>query len=236
MNIKHNYLVLGQTVPEESKKYGLRVCTAGYSINKDKLIRVYPLGVKKQQHFKRWNIYNNLELRRNPKDNRDESWRLGIDVNEINSLIKTDAKKDKIKLLNRLYEKHSVKSIKEANDKKISLAVVKMFDCEGYFVGQNKKYRNPKQFCLFEEDDNETILGKSDFKFLPRIIWKDEYGDKHDLWYNSWDAYMHQVNLASKYGYDNLWKSLNLNKDIPKLALIGNINTFRNSWLIISVL
>jgi len=46
---------------------------------------------------------------------------------------------------------------------------------------------------------------------------------------------MHQVNLASKYGYDNLWKSLNLNKDIPKLALIGNINTFRNSWLIISV-
>jgi hypothetical protein len=235
MNFNHDYLVLGQTVPEESKKYGLRVCTAGYSIKNDELIRVYPLGVKRKQHFKRWHIYNELPLRRNNKDNRNESWRLGIDVNQINDLLIVDGRKNKETILNKLYKNHSVTSIKEANDKRISLAIVKMYDCNGYFVDKNKKIINTKQYCLFDEDDNTNILGKNDYDKLPRIEWKDEEGYKHDFMFNSWDAYMHQINLSKKYGYDNLWKALKLNKDIPKLALIGNINSIRTSWLIISI-
>jgi hypothetical protein len=235
MNFKHDYLVLGQTVPEESKKYGLRVCTAGYSIKEKQLIRVYPLGVKKSHHFKRWNIYNDLELRKNNKDNRQESWRLGIDVNEINNLLITNAKEKKEAILNKLYLENSVKSIKEANDKKISLAIVKMFDCEGYFVDKNKKEINTRQYCLFEEDDNSNILGKNNFTKFPRVNWKDEHGYDHDLMFNSWDAYMHQVNLSKKYGHDNLWNQIKLNKDIPRFALIGNINALRSTWLIITI-
>jgi hypothetical protein len=35
METKIDFICLGQTVPEESKKYGLRVCTAGWDIKNE---------------------------------------------------------------------------------------------------------------------------------------------------------------------------------------------------------
>ena len=36
-------IVLGRTVPEESRKYGQKVCMAGYSAENNQFLRVYPL-------------------------------------------------------------------------------------------------------------------------------------------------------------------------------------------------
>ncbi len=38
-----DFVVLGRTVPEDSQKYGKKVCMAGYSPSLSQLLRVYPL-------------------------------------------------------------------------------------------------------------------------------------------------------------------------------------------------
>lgn len=230
------YLCLGQTVPEESKKYGLRVCTAGLDLVTNELIRIYPLGVRRNQHFKRWNIYNNLPVRRNNKDNRKESWRLNIDISQLQSIDQTSLLLSKKRdCVEWLYAKTKGMSINDLNAQRMSLAVVKLINPLGYFVDQNKKAINTYQGCLFENMFSIDGLGKSQYKLIPRIKWTDEAGKDHDYMFNSWDAYMHQVNLASKYGNENLWDAIKLKKAKEKYALIGNMNSQRNTWLIISL-
>lgn len=233
---KANYLCLGQTVPEESKKYGLRVCTAGFDLKTNELIRIYPLGVRKNEHFKRWSIYQDLPVRRNNKDNRHESWRLNIDISDLNQVNRSDlSSKKKIGCIQYLYDKTKGLSIADLNEQRKSLAVVKLINPVGYFADQNKKQVNVLQGCLFDDMFSIDGLGKSKYKLLPRIKWIDESGKSHDYMFNSWDAYMHQVNLAPRYGNDNLWEVLKVRDCNEKFALIGNMNSQRNTWLIISI-
>ena len=231
MHNEIDYLVLGQTVPEKSKKYGVRVCTAGYSLEKDDFVRVYPLLVK--YHFKRWQLFGNLPVVKNNKDHRPESWKLKDHPSKIPSLERKEFTYKKRKpLIESIYQKHKYTSIKALNEEKKSLAIIKLIDPVGYFVDHQKKNINPRQLSLFDEED-ETELTKEGFKYLPRIKFKDEEGGKHDLWFNSWDAYMHQKFLSKKYGVDNLWDATKMKTE--KYALIGNLNHLRNTWLIISV-
>jgi len=228
-----DYLCLGQTVPERSKKYGLRVCTAGIDMRTMQLIRIYPLGVRKDEHFKRWHIYSNLKVRRNPKDNRQESWRLGIPIEELKNVSRS--KVDKTTRSNILKEYVTHLSIEQLNEERKSLAIIRMNDCFGYFVDHNKKFVNVRQFCLFPEIEELNTFGKDSFKHLPRVKWAESNGKIHDYMLNSWDAYMHQINIAKLYGKDDLWVRMNLNKDIPKFGFIGNMNHQRNVWLIITI-
>jgi hypothetical protein len=227
-----DYLPLGQTVPEESKKYGLSVCTAGIDLKTNQLVRVYPLAVRSEQHFKRWQVVKDLPVRRNPNDNRPESWRLDICVEKLKDYktvnYPTKRRKDIIR------EFSTSNSVNELNEERKSLALVKINNAQGYFESQSKKTVNVRQFCLFDDYDVDAAFGKKEFKVLPRIKWTGEKGCNHDYMFNSWDAYMHQIKLADQYGIDNLWDAVGLkNKD--KYALIGNMNKFRKSWLIISL-
>ena len=65
-------LVLGNAVPDIISDYRISVCTAGYS-KKHGLVRVYP--VRPDSPMQRWNIVSVL-LERNPKDTRQESWKV----------------------------------------------------------------------------------------------------------------------------------------------------------------
>lgn len=230
-----DFLCLGQTVPEESKKYGLRVCTAGWDLKNECLVRIYPLGVNLKHHFKRWHIYYNLPVKRNNKDSRKESWRLGIDINELVNIECKKYTKDKNKALELIYLVAGAKDIKSLNQDRKSLALIEMFKPFGYFVNQSKQIQNVKQLSLFEDLNENNMVGKKGFNHLPKIEFKDTFNKIHNLMFNSWDAYMHQIKLGDKYGKDNLWKQLKLNPNNKKLALIGNMNHQRNAWLIISI-
>jgi hypothetical protein len=105
---------------------------------------------------------------------------------------------------------------------------------QGYFENKSKIIQNVNQLSMFEDLNCNNMLGKNGFDYLPRIEFKDELNKPHKLMFNSWDAYMHQINLAPKYGKDNLWNQLKLSPKDNKLALIGNMNHQRNAWLIIS--
>lgn len=233
-NTTIDYLPLGQTVPEKSKKHGLSVCTAGIDLKTNQLVRVYPLGVRADQHFKRWQVVKDLPVRRNNKDSRDESWRLDICIEKLKNYTAKSINYPKGRRKSIITEFSTMLSVNELNEQRKSLAIVKINNAQGYFVNQNKKSVNVKQYCLFDDYDVDEAFGKTNFKVLPRIKWTGEKGDQHDYMFNSWDAYMHQIRLADRYGIDNLWDAVKLkNKD--KYALIGNMNKFRSTWLIISL-
>lgn len=228
----NDYLCLGITVPEVSAKYGLRVCSAGMSLKNMELIRVYPMTV--EQHFCRWHYSNNVALVRNPKDNRKESWKIDcFDQSFIQIPRYEYAQSRRKKVVAHMYDKAQIKSIEQLNEERLSLAIVKLRNPKGYFVNQSKIQKLPEQLSLFNDVQSSGVLTKEGFEFLPRIEWKDEEGKKHDLWYNSWDAYMHQLKLSPKYGVGNLWEASNLHDG--QFALIGNMNSQRNAWLIISL-
>ena len=234
MENKIDFLCLGQTVPEEGKKYGLRVCTAGWDVNNECLVRIYPLGVNKDHHFKRWHIYKNLPVRNNPKDSRKESWRLNIDITDLSTI---DCKKydgNRIAALKMMFDLYGSKDIITLNQSRKSLAIINMVKPHGYFENKSKIIQNVNQLSMFEDLNTNNMLGKNGFDYLPRIEFKDELNKPHKLMFNSWDAYMHQINLAPKYGKDNLWNQLKLSPKDNKLALIGNMNHQMNAWLIIS--
>ena len=227
-----DYLCLGVTVPEVSKRYGLRVCSAGVSLKRMELIRVYPMTV--DQHFRRWEYSENICLIRNPKDSRSESWKIDCFEQSFSKIHRTQyPQKNRKALISYLYESANVKGIDELNNKRASLAIVKLKKPKGYFVGQSKLPKQPEQLSLFCDVESSGELTKEGFEYLPRIEWHDESGKKHDFWYNSWDAYMHQVKLSAKYGVSNLWDAIRLRDG--QYALVGNMNHQRNAWLIISL-
>ena len=228
----NDYLCLGTTIPEESKKYGVRVCTAGVSLQERKLMRVYPMFVDK--HFKRWEYAANIKLMLNPKDNRLESFKMNREEQKFEDIHVSKYKASlRKKLIQELYNDQEQRTIMDLNKARKSLAIVRLFNPQGYFVGHSKKERFPEQLSLLEEPTNSPLVTKKGFDFLPRIAFKDEEGKPHDLWMNSWDAYMHQRMLAPKYGIGNLWEALHLKEG--SFALIGNMNSLRNTWLIISI-
>lgn len=232
MENKIDYLVLGQTIPEKSKKYGVRVCTAGYSLKNDSFVRVYPLLVK--YHFKRWQHFECLPVVRNNKDHREESWKLKYHPSKLTNFESSIFKQNKRKeLLMNIYEKHKAKSINQLNEERRSLAVIKLINPKGYFVNHNSKSINPRQLSLFEDENDNLEFTKEGFKYIPRVKFLDEENKKHDLMFNSWDAFMHQKHLSKKYGVENLWQALRMKSN--SFALIGNLNHLRNTWLIISI-
>jgi hypothetical protein len=89
-----------------------------------------------------------------------------------------------------------------------------------------KIIQNVNQLSMFEDLNTNNMLGKNGFDYLPRIEFKDELNKPHKLMFNSWDAYMHQINLAPKYGKDNLWNQLKLSPKDNKLALIGGMQLY----------
>ncbi len=79
MNTLHveDFVVLGRTVPEDSKRYGKKICMAGYSPDLNQFLRVYPLMLPigdsaDSNDFKARHAYS-LDLRRNDQDNGIES-------------------------------------------------------------------------------------------------------------------------------------------------------------------
>lgn len=228
-----NYIVLGQTIPEQSKKYGVRVCTAGYNLDTSEFVRVYPLSV--DYHFSRWQCFEGLPLRRNNKDNREESWRLNINIDDIHTIPWTMYPKSKrTALIEELYQFHYAESIRQLNNERRSLAIIRLNDCEPYFTNQRKTPVDCRQMCMFDDTDYSQLT-KVGYKYLPRIKFLDDAGLPHDLMLQSWDAYMHQKNLSNKYGVDSLWEIMKVKRGGNKFALIGNMNHQRNSWLIITL-
>lgn len=223
-----DFVMLGRTVPEHSKKYGETVCSAGYSKELRSLLRVYPL--PRNNGIKLWTQCR-IPMRRPNHDNREESWRIDAQTDDAFEAMRCidvlgEARKDKeFDFLKSL----AVNSIAELNEKRRSLAIVAPTHIDGYFE-QVKGVDPYWQETLFERVGE----GKPDIN--PRLHFTLDDGE-HRLQYREWGV--HELIRKDRKAAERLF-----DVDVDRLKLtdpawehllfIGNMNTHRNNWLVIN--
>lgn len=214
--ILDDFIMLGQTVPEQSKKHGLVVCSAGYSRELRQFMRVYPITMFNS--IPRWSQCQ-ISLRRPNDDSRLESWR----INEDREL-KIHGESDRANEFSYL-SKIAVGSIKELNDQRLSLGIIQPHSLK-YRFGE---YRDNETFML----NLDLFGGEKPKPIKPRVIFEDAAG-KHDLQLRDWGS--HEF-LRKNPTSSKLWDALKFTDSrYNHLFFVGNHNQHRSSWLVISVI
>src|SRR5437870_1746191 len=125
--VADDLIVLGNAVPDVISDERITVCTVGYSKELG-LVRIYP--VPPASPMMRWNIVN-VPLERNPKDSREESWKIQGSKAEWNQISRKIQYKGslghekKLAFLEELYAKFGASCVEDLNDRKISLGLIK---------------------------------------------------------------------------------------------------------------
>jgi len=228
-----DFVMLGKTVPEPNSDGRIFVCSAGYSADLKKLIRVYPLAQRDAP--KRW-TRNRVPLERNPRDHRDASWKLAGDRtceahNRINAVFTQVGEMAPAVRATQL-KKHFVPSIKKANEDRISLAIIhpSSIDIEFEF---NPSSPDSPQLELFDAGVEKPTVGAKRFAYIPRLRFRDEDGP-HRLMLRDWGCYEFMRKNGDDYACRHMGDSLHLGPDCS--LLVGNLNNHPTAWLVISVL
>lgn len=218
-----DFICLGRTVPEESKKYGAKVCMAGVSPEVGSLMRVYPLPVQNPIQIRHQCV---LELERNRLDSRRESWKLSDRSAKIIVSHKPVMTKETIA---SYLGDYIVESIDELNNRRMSLGVIELIQPQGFFR-ERKGVVSANQGMLFEITDK--IFGAGSIDIAPYIGFWDQTGKHHDLQIREWGCY-EWIRKHRNEAY-LLWKNLKLDRNEPLWAIVGNQANRLTSWLIIS--
>lgn len=223
----HSALLLGTTVPEPSKTDDrIYVCSAWWHDDLG-LIRVYPLPMVSPP--RRWHLYD-IDVVRNPKDSRVESWKIQSAPDGTSPLRHIGKLPDSQRrnLADWVNAKHLPTSIAEANDRRLSLALVRPEGLE-FDLEHNMDSPNSPQLRLFDPD-SAPQLGAKRFPYIPRLRFHD--GRQHHLMLRDWGAYEQMRKHVGKEREMPSWLHLG-----PRsMLLVGNLNHQRNAWVVISVL
>ena len=172
-----DFVMLGKTVPEPQSDGRIFVCSAGVSPTMKQLMRIYPLG--RYGAPPRWSV-SEVHLERNNSDSRRESWKrynpkrgAEDDTNDEIVLKQREYPRAARASLLRPYE---VASIKEANARKLSLAVL---HAAQYDLGFDHNPDSPDspQLALFD-DGKPDPKGAKRFPYIPRLRFRDDDGDQ----------------------------------------------------------
>lgn len=231
--ICEDFIMLGKTVPEPSSDGRIFVCSAGYSPELRSLIRIYPLA--RHAAPKRWSV-NRVPLERNPKDSRPESWKLAGDrtIGSHERINQVFSAYDNVKGMRRLDylddDRIWVESIAEANQRRLSLALIRPTAAPRLYYDHNQDSPDSPQLKLFSTGDPEP-QGAKRFPFIPRLEFHDQAGS-HRLMLRDWGCY--ELMRKNPGLSVDMADALSLGHD--SALLIGNLNSHRTSWLVISVL
>jgi hypothetical protein len=238
-----DFVMLGTTVPEPNlTDQRIFVCSAGFSPQLRSLLRLYPLA--KYGAPPRWSVCT-VKLERNPKDSRLESWKLFGDRSPENHMRINAASFQIGEALPKaaraeLLARYAVESIEEANDRRLSLAIVHPDVIELEFE-HNPGSPDSPQLALFD-DGREEPKGARRFPYLPYLRFDDPGGNRrhHRLSLRDWGSYERMRksnNLTLMTGAERVRHlSSALHLDPTCSLLVGNQNNRRTSWLVISVL
>lgn len=226
-----DFVMLGKTIPEPQSDGRIFVCSAGVSPQLGQLLRVYPLS--RYGSPKRWSV-NQVRLERNPRDARPESWKRATDARGTEADTNDDfvtvrreyPRAGRPSLLNR----YAVGSIKEANARRLSLAVLHPGQMELFFE-HNPDSPNSPQLALFD-DGKPNPKGAKRFAYIPRLRFVDEDGE-HKPMLRDWGCFEWMRKEGDSRRFDLV---SNLHLTPSSSLLVGNFNRHRTSWLVISVL
>ena len=229
-------VVLGTAVPDEISDNRKTVCAAGYSPTHG-LIRIYP--VPPWAPMNRWNVVE-VPLERNPQDTRIESWKIQGSKSEWRQLAEKLtphgklAKKEQISLLKRLDEEFGAKCVKDLNEQRKSLGIIRPQKIK-HRMAIREEYEKTVQLELFSDKPFQTI---HNYDIQPRIKYRCSEcraEDPHDQQILEWGVYewirKHPDNV------EQVWKNLHLGESgYDTRFLVGNMARHRTSFMIISIL
>jgi hypothetical protein len=235
--ILERFVMLGKTVPEASSDGREMVCSAGYDRELKRLVRIYPLG--RYMAPPRWSI-NSVQLQRNPKDSRDESWQLATilrkhDHDRANQAFIPNGETVPADERYQMLSKHFVDSINEANERRLSLALIRPKHLPIFDLDWKEGHPDAPQMALFDRANNLQPRGTECFPFVPRLEFEDEAGG-HRLQLRDWGIYEYyrKTGTNGQLLTQQLAEALHINES--SYLLIGNLCNKRNAWLVISVL
>lgn len=215
--ILEDFVMLGKTAPEMDRQGRVTVCSAGWSPELRQLVRIYPLAVENAPpDFS----VSQVRLERNHQDTRHESWKIAGDRSlTVHAGINTrfDVKhilNDRQSLVDQI---PLVESVQEANQKRLSLAVIQPEGKPEFYLEKNKNWLM-----------HDKMVGTKTYKYLPRLKF-DLGGTTHKLKYLNQEVYNH-LKPTNK---SDFWRIAGRFKKNPKL-LIGNMFAYRNNWLVIA--
>jgi hypothetical protein len=230
--IVEDFVMLGTTVPEPSSKYGLSVCSAGWSSELRQLIRIYPLA--RGNAPRRWSI-NRVRLERSRHDSRPESWCIAGDrtpqghpsINDAFTCVGQVEPASRRSLLEAAF----ASSIAEADERRSSLAIIHPMSTPKLAFDHNPNSPDSPELRLFDLGA-DNLEGSKRFPFTPRLEFSDANGT-HRLQLRDWGAFEFMRKYGESRRYD-LASALHLSEQSS--LLVGNHNHHRNAWLVIAVL
>jgi hypothetical protein len=231
--IIEDFVMLGKTIPEPNSDGRIFVCSAGLSLELKSLVRLYPLS--RYQAPRRWSL-NRVPVERNNRDSRFESFRLKGNRNpathaKINSLFETISEIPRCER-DFLIQEFIVRSIREANERRLSLGVIVPKGAIRLHFAESKNSPDSPQLALFSELHETATAGAARFAYQPKLEFCDEDG-WHDLQLRDWGAY----EFMRKHGDERRFElATAAHLSSGPMLLVGNMNHQRTSWLVISVL
>jgi len=220
-----DFVLLGRTVPEKSKKYGYKVCSAGYSAELGGLMRVYPLPV--QNGLRQWSRLR-LELERPRDDSRCESW--ALKTRDMASVLEVGSDKTKRASYAAFFDGMLARSVEQLNRDRASLGIIKPRGFQCHF-GSRRGMTCPSQQMLFDCMDDK--FGAEAADLVPQMVFEDADGE-HCLQVREIGAY--EWIRTNRDRAAQLWMNYRLNKDRDVYLLVGNMASHRNVWLIINII
>ncbi|CCC41931.1 hypothetical protein [Haloquadratum walsbyi] len=228
-------VILGRAAPEEISGGDLTTCTGAWSKHRG-FIRLYPCKPRKKL-FKRWDIVE-VEAKRNPKDNRDESWKLGR-RNQSSCVKKTgEYQREKRATLLTQLEDECVESIKQRGR---SLGIIRPKSISGLEL---KEWEDDSdgltQAKLFEEMERWRPETREEFDREIRIQFTCSSCQTQQGYHNKtlleWGGYraIEKYNISSAAKLESFYQfdSNNYNHWI----LVGNQNNQRTSFISINII
>jgi hypothetical protein len=202
------------------------------------LIRIYPLAQAATPP--RWSV-STVPLERNPRDSRRESFKLHGDRapgahERINNVFAVTGEVPAPRRAD-LLAPYAVGGIDEANERRLSLAVVHPTGVDLEFE-YNPTSPDSPQLALFDVDTTAPTAGAKRFAFIPRLRFND--GRDRCLMLRDWGVFelmrKHPDFAALGAGDRRSYMAGGLHLDSSCSLLVGNFNAHRNAWLVISVL
>jgi hypothetical protein len=187
---KERILIAVKTYPTLSSTYSELVCTAGFRED-GSWVRIYPSPfrlLEKSQQYEKYH-WIELELERNPKDPRPESYR-PRDIDDIKVLDKVGTERGWEERRQLILDRNTIHTNRErisaaAKNNELSLVIFKPTEILDFIVEptaaewslsrQQAAEAALRQGSLFDDTD------RADFKLMPKLPWKFSYRFKDDV-------------------------------------------------------
>lgn len=229
-------VVLGRAAPEEMADGRQTVCTGAWSPTRG-FIRLYPIDPKANL-FSRWDVIE-AEVERNPNDTRHESWKIKGRKRNQTEKVEIKGKYPRPNRATLLYHLQD-ECVNVVNDAKRSLGVVRPDNIDKLQFKPWEDNDEPHvQSKLFEDLEETKPDNREDFAYniklrytCPKCSTKQGY---HDHTILEWGAYMGLKNNPDNP--DQLWDNYRFgDDDYNHWLFVGNMNRFKNSFIVISVI